>query len=97
MINFYNNFFLNWCSVNMFNELPKEFQPSLKENVNCPVAHLLVLLVWEAWLTGTDITLICTDVSLMNFEPAEVHIYHNEIWFFFQVALQQWKYLYAGN
>lgn len=39
----------------MFNMVPKESQPNLKtfeENVNCIVAHLLVLLVWETCLTG---------------------------------------------
>lgn len=54
----------------MLNELPKKSQPRLKtveENVNCPVAHLLVLLVWEAWLAGipgTNASLICTDITV---------------------------------
>lgn len=71
--------------MTMLNELPKKSQPRLKtveENVNCPVAHLLVLLVWEAWLTGipgTNASLICTDTTLLNFETVEAQIIHNEI------------------
>lgn len=70
MRNFYDNFLLNWCSVSMFNVMSKESQPNLKtakEKVNCTAAHLLVLVVREAWLAGLAGTNASLNLHRHNF------------------------------